>query len=207
MRRLLPVLTTFALLSLVACRPAAVVTDGPIAPAGTVSATEVGPGTTMEVRLQQQIGVTTNQVGDTFTAEVVEPLRTPAGHEVIPAGTVVDGRISGLAPAAEGRPAAVRVEFERIHINGQAHPFAARVIDTGARTVPDAILSTEAAIGAAAGAALGLIIEGNLLSILVGGVLGAGVGTAIALGRGQVEPVLPAGTRLTLQTTDRVAIR
>ena len=66
----------------------------------------------------------------------------------------------------------------------------------------------KAGIGAAAGAVLGAVLSGGELDkILVGGALGAAAGTVISLGTGDVEGVLPAGTRMTLQTTRTVALR
>jgi hypothetical protein len=63
-------------------------------------------------------------------------------------------------------------------------------------------------VGAAAGAVLGAIIgDGDLRDILVGGALGAGAGTIISLGRGDIAHELPAGTHMLLQTTDRVELR
>jgi hypothetical protein len=63
----------------------------------------------------------------------------------------------------------------------------------------------KAAVGAAAGAVLGAVIGGSLKDILVGGVLGAGTGTIISLGMGDLEASLPQGTEMTLRSTTRVA--
>lgn len=39
---------------------------------------------------------------------------------------------------------------------------------------------------------------------LVGGALGAGSGTAVSLGTGEVQSELPAGTMMTLRTTQPI---
>jgi hypothetical protein len=65
-----------------------------------------------------------------------------------------------------------------------------------------------AATGAAAGAVLGAIIGGrDLDDIIKAGAVGAAAGTVISLGVGNVEHVLPAGTRMTIQATQSVALR
>jgi hypothetical protein len=57
--------------------------------------------------------------------------------------------------------------------------------------------------GVAAGAILGRSVRGAL----IGGVLGAGAGTAISLGTGNVHASLPAGTPMTLELTQPVDVR
>jgi tRNA U34 5-carboxymethylaminomethyl modifying enzyme MnmG/GidA len=58
----------------------------------------------------------------------------------------------------------------------------------------------------AAGAVLGAVIGGGDISKILGGAaIGAAAGTVISLGGGDVEAVLPAGSKMTLQTTQQVA--
>ncbi|HZI40059.1 MAG TPA: hypothetical protein VFD67_00105, partial [Gemmatimonadaceae bacterium] len=65
-----------------------------------------------------------------------------------------------------------------------------------------------AAIGAAAGAVLGAVLSrADKDKILLGAGLGAVAGTAISLGKGGENAVLPAGSRLSVQTTQAVALR
>jgi hypothetical protein len=63
-----------------------------------------------------------------------------------------------------------------------------------------------AGIGGGGGAALGGILGGAVLYVWVGGALGAGAGTAIALGLDD-DASLPEGANLTLQTNERLALR
>ena len=64
------------------------------------------------------------------------------------------------------------------------------------------------AIGAAAGAVLGAILSGgDRDKILLGAGLGAVAGTAISLGRSGENAVLPSGSRLSVQTTQDIALR
>jgi hypothetical protein len=169
-------------------------------------------GTTLDVRLDQEIGTTVSKVGDTFSGTVESGIVATNGQTVVPAGSKVYGRVTGLDNSDHaGEPAAIKVDFERIEIHGQSHPLSAKVTATNLQTRGgDTRNETlrKAGIGAAAGAVLGAVLSGGELSkILIGGALGAAAGTAISLGVGDVEGVLPAGTKMTLQTTSTVALR
>ncbi|HLU24369.1 MAG TPA: hypothetical protein VKZ58_01500 [Longimicrobiales bacterium] len=202
------------LLALGACRTATVETAAPasptIQPAPLPSADYIPAGTTMNVQLNQRLDTRTTRVGDRFTATVVTPLVTTSGQVVVPAGSVVSGVVTGLKSSDRiGDPAAIRVNFDRLGIGANSYAFSADVVatDPGVETRGPRI-GQPAAIGAAAGAILGAIVSGGELErILVGGALGAGVGTIIALGVGEVDAALPAGTIMTLRTTQPVALR
>lgn len=169
-------------------------------------------GTTLDVRLDQEIGTKSSKVGDTFTATVTNAVVATNGTTAVPAGSKIYGKITGLDNSERaGDPAAIRVDFERIVVNGNSHPLYAKVTATNLETrggdTRDETIK-KAGVGAAAGAVLGAIVSGgDLDKILLGGVLGAAAGTVISLGMGDVEGVLPAGTTLQLQTTRVVGLR
>ena len=169
-------------------------------------------GTTLDVRLDQEIGTKSNKVGDAFTATVVNAVVAQNGQTAVPAGSKIYGKITGLDNSDRvGDQAAIRIDFERIEVSGHSHPLSAKVTATnletrGADTRDETL--RKAGVGAAAGAVLGAIVSGgDLDKILLGGVLGAAAGTVISLGMGDVEGVLPAGTTMTLQTTRTVALQ
>ncbi len=169
-------------------------------------------GTSMDVRLDNEIGTKSSKVGDTFTATVTNAVVAQNGATAVPAGSKVYGKVTGLDNSDHvGEQAAIRIDFERIVVNGTSHPLYAKVTATnletrGADTRNETL--KKAGVGAAAGAVLGAILSGgDLDKILLGGVLGAAAGTVISLGTGDVEGVLPAGTSMTLQTTRVVGLR
>lgn len=194
-------------------RQATVESTGDVAISASPTDTRSLPsGTTLDVRLDNEIGTKSSKVGDTFTATVVNPVTAQNGATAVPAGSKVYGKVTGLDNSDRvGEAAAIRIDFERIVVNGTSHPFYAKVnatnLDTrGADTRDETI--KKAGVGAAAGAVLGAIMSGgDLDKILLGGALGAAAGTVISLGMGDVEGVLPAGTTMTLQTTRTVALR
>jgi hypothetical protein len=153
-----------------------------------------------------------SKVGDNFSATVENAVVAQNGTTVVPAGAKITGTVTGLDNSDHlGEPAAIKIEFEHLSMNGQTYPFNAKVTATNLETRGgDTRQETlkKAGVGAAAGAVLGAVLSGgDLEKILLGGALGAAAGTVISLGTGEVEAVLPAGTRMTLQTTQTVALR
>jgi len=180
--------------------------------ASPTDARSLPSGTTLDVRLDQEIGTKSSKVGDIFTATVTNPVVAQNGATVVPVGSRVYGKITGLDNSDRvGDAAAIRVDFERIVVGGTEYPLSAKVTATnletrGADTRSETI--RKAGIGAAAGAVLGGILSGgDLDKILIGGAIGAAAGTVISLGMGDVEGVLPAGTTMKLQTTRTVGLR
>jgi hypothetical protein len=176
-----------------------------------VDARTLPGGTTVEVNLDQEIGTKVSKVGDTFTATVANAIVAQNGATVVPAGSKVHGKVTGVDNSDRvGDAAVIKVDFERITVGGQDHPFNAKVTATNLETRGgDTRNETlkKAGVGAAAGAILGAVLSGgDLDKILLGGALGAAAGTAISLGMGDTEAVLPAGTRMTLQTTQMVTL-
>jgi len=210
--RILAVLAT-GLLVAGCARTTRVESTGDVALSSTPADSRALPsGTTLDITLDQEIGTKASKVGDTFSGTVTKDVVATNGEVAVPAGSKVFGRVTGLDNSDHaGEPAAIKVDFERIEVRGTSHQLSARVTATnlqtrGADTREETL--RKAGVGAAAGAVLGAVLSGgDLQKILIGGALGAAAGTAISLGTGDVEAVLPAGTRMTLQTTRTVALR
>jgi hypothetical protein len=197
-----------------ACAPAVVPVAQPMpqpAPPPP-DASFIPAATHLEVTLQEELNTTTTRAGDSFIVTVAEPLIAADGQTVVPAGTRIQGMVTGVAQPGARDPAALRLQFLRIELNDQWRPLAAEIAGTqvamDART--DEARHAQAAVaGAVTGATVGAIISGGRLrDALVGAALGAGAGTIISLGIGSpAEAVLPAGTRMTLRTAERVNVR
>jgi len=199
---------------LAGCRSADVGTQAPVPdwqaqPAPGVPGV-VPIGTQFIVELDQGINTRESKVGDHFTATVKETVDVSGTR--IPAGARVRGQITGLDRSeGAGDQAAIRLHFETIEIAGRRHPLSAEITQADAelrRADDPRDTARRAGLGAAAGAVLGAIIgEGSLKEVLVGGALGAGAGTIISLGTGDVDAALPRGTDLTLRTTQPLDLR
>ncbi len=203
-----------AMVAMAACtRAGNVETAPPPEPVQAPSTARTLPaGTTLQVRLDDRLGTQSSKVGDRFTATVAEPVTAQNGATVVPAGAKVYGSVTGLHESTRaGDPAVIKLDFNRLAFNGNSYAFDAAVESTHLQTEGgDTRNETlkKAGIGAAAGAVLGAVLgDADLKSILIGGAIGAAAGTAISLGTGDVQGVLPSGTAMTLRNTQTVALR
>jgi hypothetical protein len=175
-----------------------------------VNARTLPSGVDLELTLDQTIGTKNSRVGQEFSATVRNNVYAQNGRIVVPAGAKVHGHVTGLDDSDHpGEAAAIRLDFERLAFNGRSYPFEARITATDLQTSRDRHVSgRDVAVGAAAGAVLGAIVgEGDLKKILGGAAIGAAAGTVIALGVGDTEAALPAGSRMNVRTTQTVALR
>ena len=211
MRKTVPVIVALAA-TLGACsRATTVESSGDVASAQPVNASSLPTGSVMTVALDQQVGTKTSKVGDSFSATVVDAIVAANGQTIVPSGAKVYGKVTGLQESSNaGQKAAIRLDFERININGVERPFEANITATNlVKEGEDTRNETlkKAGIGAAAGAVLGAVLGGGDVSKILGGAaIGAAAGTVISLGTGDVDAVLPAGSKMTLQTTQQVTL-
>lgn len=210
------VIAIAAAAALAGCQRSVEVVSGgevaPITPVVPPSASVLSAGATMEVQLNQRLSTEDNKVGDTFTASVVSNLMASNGEVVVPAGAVLRGRVSALDDSDNPTDRAlIQLQFDRLSFNGRNYDFRANITNVATvqqRERSSGDVARSAATGAAAGAVLGAIISGGELDdIIKGGAVGAAAGTVISLGVGDVEHVLPAGTRMTVQATQSVNLR
>src|SRR2546423_1049110 len=207
-------LVTLVALAACASSPTVHTAGGDVAAPSTtpVNARTLPAGATMDLTLDQQLGTQSSHVGDTFSATVVDPVVAQNGRTTIPAGARVWGHVSGVTPANNAtQTAALVLDFDSLTFNARRYPFEANITATnlqkqGGSSTSQTVKS--AAIGAAAGAVLGAILSGaDKDKILLGAGLGAVAGTAISLGRGGENAVLPAGSQVSVQTTQSIALR
>ena len=180
-------------------------------PASPATARALPTGTPMDVTLDQQLGTQMSHTGDRFSATVVNPIIAQNGRTAVPAGAKVWGHVTAVTPATNAtQTAALVLDFDSLTFNGRSYPFSANISDTNLQTKGPSTSQTlkNAAIGAAAGAALGAVLSGaDRDKILIGAGIGAAAGTAISLGTQGQNGVLPTGSRLTVHTTQTVALR
>ena len=133
------------------------------------------------------------------------------GRTAIPSGARVWGHVSGVTAANNAtETAALVLDFDSLTFGARTYPYKANIVATNLMKQGASTSETvkSAAIGAAAGAVLGAVLSGaDRDKILLGGGLGAVAGTAISLGKGGENAVLPAGSHLSVQTTQTVALR
>ena len=204
--------TSLSVLVIAGCRSADVGTTQPRVQAqpAPVDASMLPVNTLVAAELNNTLSTSTSRVGDRFTARVTNTIRAQNGEVVIPTDAVINGTITGLDVSEHaGDQALIRLNFESMQFNGRTYPFAAEVVDTEARIEGERRRAGRGAIaGATAGAVLGAVISGvELDNILRGAAIGAGAGTVISLGLGDVDATLPAGSDITLRSTSPIQLR
>jgi hypothetical protein len=164
--------------------------------------------TVLAIQLGQTLGTEHNRVGDRFTGTVVDALRAGDGTVVVPRGALVTGTVTQLQKSHRvGEHAAIGLGFQSIAVDGSALPLTADVVETKVETTREGgDVAKGAGGGALAGGVLGAILGGGS-GALKGGLIGAAGGTLIGLGAGDVEAKLPAGTFMTIRTTQPIVLR
>jgi hypothetical protein len=169
-------------------------------------------GAQLHATLDRALGTNISKVGDTFTATVTQNLLAANGTIVVPAGAKIDGRVTALDDSDNAtEPAVIRLTFDRIRWSGSPSlPFAASIVSSNAvqtESKTETDKTKRIVIGGAVGAALGgLLSGGDLDKIVIGGAVGAAAGSIVSLGN-EVNATLPAGSMMTLRTTQVTQIR
>lgn len=156
----------------------------------------VPSGTNIRVRMNETINSKTARVGDTFTANVTEPVYSNSGVVVIPVGSTVVGRVNSVTRAKKGGdPGTIDVSFVEVKLpNGTRRAINGSLTDLNtkkAKSDNEGVASgddrkNDKIIFIGGGAGGGAILGG-----LIGGGKGAAIG-AILGGLGGL-----AGERLT----------
>lgn len=93
-----------------------------------VAAPMVPAGATFEVVLEHDLGPQVSEPGDLVTARLARPLRAAEETIVVPAGSIVLGRV--LDVDREQDPS-ITIRFETIVSETEAHAIAGRVLSAG----------------------------------------------------------------------------
>jgi carbon monoxide dehydrogenase subunit G len=170
----------------------------------------VPSGTTLAIRMNDELSTERSQAGDAFTAVLTAPLVDAAGIVLVPAGATVRGRVTAVAPSTRvGQTATMNLAFESISFGGQSHPLHATVerADVQQKTrTSTAEQAGKIAAGTAAGAILGQVIGRDRSSTIRGAAVGAAAGTAIAMGTADVDAVLPAGAEVVIRLDQPIQV-
>jgi len=170
----------------------------------------VGAGTTMDIAAVDTISSRTAKVGDAFSARVVEDIKNAAGKVVIPAGSVVNGKIADVKPAPNpNTPGTLTLSVSSITVRGTSYPIEASVDSLETIHKGRGVTTGDAAkvgAGAAAGAILGRVLGGNKKGTIIGGIVGGAAGAAVAHSTKDSDIVLPAGAHIIIRLTKELAV-
>ena len=165
-------------------------------------------GTLIEAAIADSINSRHDKPGKTVTAAVARDVKDRAGRVVIPAGSLVTMTVTELAPAksksaADGKLA---LEVKSVNVRGRIYALDADVDPVAHELKGRGVTAGEVekvGVGTAVGAIGGRIIGGNTKGAVIGGIVGAGAGTAVAVQTASRDVVVRPGTtvRITLRGT------
>lgn len=168
----------------------------------------LGAGTLIEAAISDSINSRHDKPGKTVTASVASDVKDRAGRVVIPAGSVVTLTVTALEPAksksaADGKLA---LQATSVNVKGRIYALDADVDPVAHELKGRGVTAGEVekvGVGTAIGAIGGRIIGGNTKGAVIGGVVGAGAGTAVAVQTASRDVVVRPGTtvRITLRGT------
>jgi len=140
-------------------------------------------GTKIYLRMDSEISSKVSSVNDTFTTTVSRPLSIRKAV-VLPAGTIVEGRIVQVSSAAiGGHNGEMKVRFETINFdNSQKRKIDGHLVNEITVTSSQTFNILSVLGGTALGAVAGAVSKADK-GALIGAGIGAGVGTGIAIFR------------------------
>jgi hypothetical protein len=182
----------------------------PPAPPARPALARLGVGTKMDVAATDTISSRSAMVGDAFTARVVQDVKNATGQVVIPAGSIVNGKITDVKPAPNPRtPGTLTLSVASITVRGASYPIEASVDSLETIHKGRGVTSGDAAkvgAGAVAGAVLGRVLGGNKKGTIIGGIVGGAAGAAAAHESKDSDIVLPAGAHIIIRLTKELAV-
>jgi hypothetical protein len=160
--------------------------------------------TALRVTLDQALASNQNRPGDHFEATLSTPIEVD-GKTVIPEGAAVKGLVVDAKPSGRLKGTArLQLALQSVDVDGKTydiHTLASTRVGGNHKKRNVALIGG----GAGGGAVIGAIAAGGK-GALIGGPVGAGVGTAAALITGRKDIRLPAETNLTFTLAAPVTI-
>ena len=187
------------------------------APSGpTVSAVQQPPpapvnltipaGTRLTIRVDQRISVKHSHEGDTFTGEIVEPVRSLDNIVVVPKGTPVSGVVAAARRRGhfKGR-SLLELRLTSMTLNGKRY-----LLTTDDLTESKKGKGKRSTALIAGGSGLGMLVGGLAsggVGLVAGGLAGGGAGTATAGLTGNRDIVIPAESIVHFKLAERLRVQ
>lgn len=163
-------------------------------------------GTRLTIRIDQSISVKHSREGDTFTGEIVEPVRSFDNVVVVPKGTPVGGVVAAARRRGhfKGR-SLLELRLTSMTLNGKRYPLTT---DDLTQSKKGKGKRSAALIGG--GSSLGMLVGGIAtggVGLVVGGLAGGGAGTAAAGLTGNRDIVIPAESIVRFRLADNLRVQ
>lgn len=157
-------------------------------------------GTIIRVRMDNEINSKVSNVGDTFTATVSSPVIV-SGAEVIPVGSVIEGRITKIKAAEAGKKnGSIEIKFGSLRLpDDKVYLIDASLVNQDLTAQKSSAFTKVSIVG---GTIIGAIIGG-----VVGKGAGAGIGAGIGAGAGTAASYLKKGNEARIKANEEFDIR
>jgi len=162
-------------------------------------------GTELIAALENEVSTLRSHEGDAIALRIQEPIQVGDNQQEIPAGAVIHGSIvvvkngGRLAGAPE-----LTLRFTDMEVDGDRQDISAQAFQVEGRN--DATKSAlEIGGGAVAGGVVGRVLGGKGAT-LPGALLGAVIGSGVAIQSNGDELLLPAGQRLRVRLSAPVTV-
>jgi hypothetical protein len=177
-----------------------VASNGSGATGSTVASLTIPSGTSIDVTVNTALSSKTAHVGDGWSGTVT------SGREGIPAGSVVQGTVTGARAAVKGDRAMLDLGLTSITVDGHTYAVhgTTEAIIAGS---PRARNLGAIAGSAAAGALIGKAVSGSTKGAVIGAVVGGGVATGVVAKSDGYQVLLKPGTPLTFTTSEVLAVK
>jgi hypothetical protein len=151
----------------------------------------INAGTVLRVRLHHELSSKTAHIGMAFTSTTVDPVYSSGGVQVIPAGSVVHGKVTHVKPAAKnGEPGTIDVDFVSVTMpNKRSVAINGTLVsldENGAKSDNEGTVSANKT----SNRHLKFIGGGAAGGAIIGGIAGGGTGALIGAGVGAVGGLL-----------------
>lgn len=142
---------------------------------------ELEAGTKIRVQMDNEINSQVSSAGDTFTTVVTEPVIV-RDAVVLPAGVVIEGRVTKVnRAAAGGKKGEMEIKFETLRFaDGEKRAIEGILVNDLEAKSSSKIGILSVIGGTAFGALIGAVSKADN-GALIGAGVGAGIGTSVAL--------------------------
>ena len=149
------------------------------------------------LRMSDSLNSKTARIGDRFRTTVMIPVYA-SGVEVVPAGSIVEGRVAAVSPArSRGRAGSIAVAFDNLILpDGTRRKIEGDLTDVqndagevdSESSVSGKSSQTRQVVFVGGGGVVGAVLGG-----VIGGGKGAGIGAAVGAGAGVAGALLSKG--------------
>jgi type IV secretion system protein VirB10 len=161
--------------------------------------------------MNQTLNSGTTRVGERFQTTVVTPVYA-SGVEVIPAGSIVEGRVTSVSAArTRGREGQIGVQFDTVVVpDGTRHQLDGVLTelqdDNAGKVDSENEVSGKPADKRNVAYVGGGTVGGAVIGGVVGGGKGAGIGAAIGAGAGVAGVMLTKGNDVELRSGTEIGM-